>query len=343
MRLYIDKENIKSFLKLYKENRANCYPCLKMIKKYFKIYFNISRKDFYSDEVCKIFANYLTMGANGDINHSYLGDSGHKEIRRPINVVDFNNEVFGEDASSVYLLDDPNIEKLEDSGNFLVGKVGREMDVLSRLMIGEDEEMLYELKLSPIEDYFNNKLWSGLDKVPMPCSDIIIVDSFLLQNSKLYSNNIVSLLDKLTEEVRASKVNIVLFCLKDNNPQDPVYYNDVINLIKYEFSKVYVDASVSIVVLDKKDEFKNHDRKIFTNYLYYESGPTLNFYDSNGVLTTYGDQFTVNSLVYTKHYTIATKFLDRMQNLITSIKNRSKSGSIYNDGTPISSHYLTFS
>lgn len=332
MRLYIDKRNIESLMKSASSDPVRFDACNMMLKKHFDMRLNLTLHDFSSSELCMMWSNTLLDG-RGANNIHFCSDSNPVFPPRPIDTASFDQNFDAEESSSVFLLDENEVLELAHKGNFLIAGPGEELDTLSRLMIG-DEDNRYIQSL-PIKTHFSDGNWSGLDNAVLPCSDIIISDSYILSNKKLLNNNLISLLMELTERVRNSAVNIIIFSLKEtedheHNKIEPEWAS-VRHYIKKALKDIGIDARVTFVAPASETEFGEHDRTAFTNYLYYMPGATLNFYNSRGALTTRGRHFHVQSSAHSEFYQEAVSFIADMQKIVDEIHNGTKAGIIEKD------------
>lgn len=344
MRLYIDKNNIESFIRSINSMPAEFEKCNLMLKKHFDMHLNLSKDDFAQSELCMSWANTLLDGRGKNIIHF---DAPNKVFpQRPIDSTTFGGGFDEQQNCSVYLLEDYSVAStLEAKGNYLVGEVGKEINTLLQLIIGDEDE-LYTLSL-PIRQHFSEGSWSGLSDAVLPCTDIIITDGYILSNPSLYKTNLVPLIKKLTTRVTYTRINIVIFCLrstKDTKGNEHIPdWSNIRLLIKNELIAEGIDAYITFVVSDSTRDFKEHDRTIFTNYLYYASGATMNFYDKNGIFTSDGRHFTVHSQAKETYFVEAHNFLQDMQSLIIDIINKKKKGLINKDNAQKLSNFLHFS
>ena len=131
-----------------------------------------------------------------------------------------------------------------------------------------------------------------------PCTDIIIADQFIFSSPELYQKNIYSLIRALCSKVKNSHVNIVIFTLKSNynkltstefEPDWDTIYSKIRKCAEKHssFKVTFVTAS--------KQTLEEHDRTIFTNYKYFSSGDSYNYFDSNDVRITNGRNLHAHS------------------------------------------------
>lgn len=301
-------------------------------------------EDFARNALFMTWENTLLDGRGYNKKISFA-DKPNFKVRpvRPFNADSFNMGFDKEDYSAVFLLESESTTILEELGNYLVGSIGNELGTLKKLVIGDEDE-LYSQTLIPIEKFFSSGKWEGLNNSILPCSDIIIADSYLLSNAKLYNTNLIALLRKVTKQVVYSTVNIVIFCLLEKDKNGDLIYPDyeyVRELIKSKLRESDIDAVVTFITSYSKEDFKEHDRTFCTNYIYCTSGPGFTIYDSRGKLTTRGRTFHIHSCA--KHYQLMLDFIKDMQSLISDIEQGTRKGMINRDNYAESCNLLHFS
>lgn len=203
MNVYIDKANIVSFLQQYKDKRFQ--SCNQMLKEQCDMNFNFSKNELLSDKIhgreVIAWLTTLSSGMKGEVVW---------EVKFPDRPLKSNCHISftREQLCSVYLLDDEKVDNVLEKGIILIAKVGSEIDVLSNLFF-------------PNKQYQKNifrqlSSWKDLATYISPCTDIIIVDQFLLSDVSLLESNIYTLVERLCSLAHHSKLNIVLFTLKEN-------------------------------------------------------------------------------------------------------------------------------
>lgn len=346
MKLYIDKKNIESFVLSAKTSIQEFNLCNNMLKKHFDMHLNVSKEEFFDSPLCMAWSNSLLEGC-GEGKRDIIHFDGPNNIfpHRPINPTYFSNGFDMEQHMAVYLLDDKDVSPLREHGNYIVGGVGYETETLHQLIIG-DEDQLYTQEL-PLKKHFSQGNWEGLNESILPCSDIIISDPYILSNKSLYSTNLIPLLQKISQQVVYTSVNIVIFCLssttdKKGNVYAPIW-SDVRNLIKDKLNQVDIEANVTFVAAATEKDFGEHDRTLCTNYMLYTPGKGFNIYDTQGKLTENGRYFHVHSSAKSEHFSDVLNYIADMQSLIDDIENSRKTGIIEKDSAPKLSNFLHFS
>lgn len=313
MNVYIDKNNIVSFLQQNKDKRF--LPCNQMLKEECDINFNFSKKELLSDpknghEVLA-WLTTLSAGMKGKVEWNI------KFPDRPLKTNCYNS--FSQDQlCSIYLLDDDKIDKLLAKGILLLAKPGKEIDVLSNLCFPQKQ---YQKNI-----FRQLSSWNGLGNYLSPCTDIVIADQFLLSDATLYESNIYTLVNTLCSLAKNSKVNIVIFTLKEyyDKVTKQTFVPDWNKILGEMSSKIKSDVGMSpniVIVTASKENLQEHDRSIFTNYKFYSSGDTMNYFDSTGKKITNGRTFNVYSLIDSDNRSDAQDFLSKMQSVYDSIHN----------------------
>lgn len=313
MNVYIDKSNIISFLQQYKDKRFQ--SCNQMLKEQFDMNFNFSKKELLADKTHfnEVFAwlKTLSSGMTGKIEWNVKFPS------RPLKT-NCHTNFTPEQLCSVYLLDDEKIDKLLSKGILLLAKPGQELDTLSNLCFKNKQ---YQKNI-----FRKLTSWQVLENYISPCTDIVLVDQYLFSDETLQESNIYVLLESLCSLAHDSRVNIIIFTLKEVYDKDAKrtfvprwdkILEDIFRKIEY---KVGMSPNI-VIVTASKDSLKEHDRSIFTNYKLYFSGDTMNYFNSTGTKITNGRTFNVYSLVDSENKLDAQDFLDKMQTVYDKIKS----------------------
>lgn len=348
MEIYFDISNLESYIKTYYSDKAYFAEHNKMLTKHLDVFLNMSFEQIKSSMICLEWVKEIMQ--NGKNLPKCIGNAQFPP--RPLPLRDTGHlDIASKKHSAVYCLDCEEVPELREKGNYLVGSIGEECDVIGSLLFDDDQ---YSKSL-PTRRHFSRGLpWSALFNYTLPCTDLIITDSYVLCNEYIYSNNILPFIDQMLDRLRDTHVNIVLFGLegfnskkKDSNGM-PIYitpkWEDIRARIKARLIPKNITANISFVVLKDESNFKQHDRHIFANYIYYTPGACLNFYNNADEFTSNGDSFTLLSLAKKDHYEEAFDFIDYMQLIINEIRSDARSGQVIAEPNPISnlSNYLTF-
>lgn len=215
--------------------------------------------------------------------------------------------------SAVYLINDEKLSLLKDKHQYLVSNFGEELEVLAQLWFDDRQ---YTKNVFPELDS-----WAKLMDYQSPCSDIIICDQYIIKNESLLDFNLYKLLLQLCYSSTQSKMNIVIFTLKETNGCQCVDCSILKNKIQQILEeKTGLKPNVAIIT-GSSQKLGEHDRTIFTNYKLYNSGDSFNYFDSKGSKITDGRFFHVHSLVSKDNESTACLFLKDMQILYDNIKN----------------------
>lgn len=315
MNIYIDKPNLLSVVRSAK--KENYSDCMRMLKDNFTIFFTFAKKDIVSLEQndkqdVMQWLTQMVSGINNDNREPIKWESLFPE--RPLNFSTFTSE----QLSSVYCLSkssDPKLESYTQRGNLIIVSEGQEIEALSNLFI---DSLQYTKNI-----FHKINSWSDIEKYISPCTDIIITDLYIFSSPDLYQQNIYTLIRSLCGKLRNSRVNIVIFTLKSNF--------DKTSKIEFEpdwdtiYSKIrkcadkHSSLNVTFVTASKQT-LEEHDRTIFTNYKYFASGDSYNYFDSNGLKITNGRYLHAHSHADKDNEADSKIFVKDMQKIIDNIK-----------------------
>ncbi len=326
MQVYFDKENLISFLKERKDSRFKY--CEETLLNHCHIFMNFPKEELLEDsdenEMIKDWMKSCTDGFDTETWHW-----GCFFPLRPIksNVAKTFTPL---QHSAVYLINDEKLSLLKDKHQYLVSDLGKELEVLAQLWFDDRQ---YTKNIFP---ELNN--WSKLMDYQSPCSDIIICDQYIIKNESLLDFNLYKLLLQLCYSSTQSKMNIVIFTLKEFNGCRSVDCSIIKNKIQQILEeKTGLKPNVAIIT-GSSQKLGEHDRTIFTNYKLYNSGDSFNYFNSKGEIITKGRFFHVYSLVSKDNKVTACLFLKDMQILYDNIKNTAPDN-IYK-GTACKCNYL---
>lgn len=326
MKIYIDKPNLLSVIRSAKEDKYN--DCMRMLKNYFKIFFTFEKDDIKSFENIdkQDVMGWLTQMTSG------IGSDNIDPIKwgsvfpkRPLDISSFSVD----NLSSVYLLskeNDPKLETMSKKGNLIIASEGQEIEAISSLLFDDfqfTEHIFYRINC-----------WADLEKYASPCTDIIICDPYLFSSPDLYQSNIYSLIKALTRTIKNTKVNIVIITLKSNhnrltNTDFEPNWDSIYSKIR-KCAEKYSSFNVTFVTASK-DTLDEHDRTIFTNYKYFTSGDSYNYFNSSGEKITKGRNLHVHSRVGNANTDSSLIFLSDMQRIIDRIKGKGNDSLIKKD------------
>ena len=314
MELYIDKENLKSFI-LSRET-DEYLDCLRMIMRQLHVVYNMS-KDTLKDDPELLHWVLCVSEGRGDSEEK---DSFLTEIfpLRPIKSNSYS-EWDRKKLTSVYLIDDIDSQKLKNRGCVLLGDTGEEQSVLLRLFCGKDYAYhhLYDLQKN-----FNS--WSQLnnDDQNLPCTDIVLNDRYIFENQfDLVKYNIDSLLSVLAENVR-NRINVVFYTLHQS--LDTFGVDKATRIIKSALeSKTGIKPNITFVTSNDKLLIP-HDRFIITNYRLIRSGDSFLYFNTKGEKCTNGGSLDIDSLANHETYVFVESLLEKLQSSYSEISRKNK-------------------
>lgn len=314
MTVYFDKANLEAFLRARQDPAFSDVE--RMLLRQLDIRFNFSKEQMRAGPAADVlakFAGLLTSGREPGLNTSF-SDVPHP--RRPL--AQNTHTQFEHENRPIILVDDERAAAYRDTQACLVGEVGEEVAVLHRLQKpGGDYE--FETKLYIGEPEFRS--WEQLRPHCLPCYDVIISDRYLLlQDDDTIRANYSKLLQNLLYDKRI-KVNIVLIVLRRSGKQEVnLKFEQLKKLTKDAIEKLTGKAPNFTLVWANDTKTVRHDRHIITNYQWFQSGDTFNYFSASGALLTEGDTLTINSLARTKNRRGADLILSRFQARIDNVQ-----------------------
>lgn len=311
MNAYFDFTNLLSLI--HSANDSRYEDCMRMIKDNFNIKFTFKRDAIEKaskddkDDIMQWFTN-MASGKGNLTWDSYFPHSPVKmdEIKKIPN------------NSSVYCLDENNRQDLDafiNKGIVIVGKIGSELNALSGLLVYSNQYT------KNVFDSIVN--WDCIKEYTSPCTDIIIVDQFILSLPELYEYNLYKLVKCLAEKSKNEKVNIVIVTLKEvyDKKTRTKYIPDWDAIYTKLRAQVNKKCRPNITFVTSTSKYLEHDRTIFTNYKTFASGDTYNYFNSNGDKITDGRWLHVHSLADAGNMEDAKRLLDDIQKLINDMKS----------------------
>jgi len=316
MYLYIDIENLLSLIKAHKDPLYN--DCIKVIQKQLSVFFNFSKKDFKDDEMLLAWFQLLSEGVGKTNLFSYLDE--HKFPPRPL-TKDCHVGFSANKLSSIYLLNDADIEFAKKEGALLIGSVGEEIITFNKIFLQQnDYDFHKDLKIG--DTHFTK--WDDGNKFALPLTDIIFIDSYILTDSSLIETNFIKLLQVLATNSR-TLINITLYA---NNKHISIAFASLHKKVIESVEKITgVKPNFTMILYSdqrSQESLAEHDRTIFTNYVRIKSGDTYNYFNSAGKVITKGREISYISLGKKENHDLANKLLVDLQKNIDFIKSNSK-------------------
>lgn len=312
MELYIDINNLKSFIK--SKDSDDFDDCKRMLRRQLHVVYNFDKEMLKSEPILQQFVTMISEGRGLSEESDKFLPSTAIFPERPIKANSYINWNWRE-LSSVYLIDDLDSRKLKNKGCVLLGETGEELSILMKLFCGMDYDFhhLYDLQKN-----FNS--WEQLtaDNQTLPCTDIIINDRYLFANTyDLVECNLRPLLTVLAGNVK-NRINVVVFTK---------------NKTLLEFGKDKADAifkktlekstgmkpNVTFVTSNDNDKIP-HDRFIITNYRLIRSGDSFLYFDTKGKKITNGGALDIDSMANHETYTFVQSLLEKLQTSYDSIR-----------------------
>ena len=323
MKAYFDIENLSSFARSSAKERFS--DCFRMLKSHFDIILNFPKNRLREYPELMMWITKMADGARGSV--SFLNDN----VFPPRPLKSNTHKAFNkEQLSAVYLLNDERINSIASNGTIMYAGVGNEVETLSILIKDEDYSFDRELQIKKLRSWDE-----ALNGHVVPTTDIIIQDRYILSDESLYNTNLYSLIGTLCQKVHNTSVNIIIFTLYSFQQFTPEW-GRIRSRIKSLVKGIAGQEPKVTFVLQHR--MKEHDRIIFTNYQYFVSGDSFNYFDSHGDVITGGEFLRIQSMARNEYFTNAMAFIDRMQDIINNLKDINPDGIKFDK----SSLYLQF-
>ena len=305
MNLYIDKENISSLINGRKNKLYN--DCVKTIQKQLSVFFNFYKKELREDENLLAWFQNLTEGVGESNSFIFLDDTTFP--KRPLSA---DSYLFfsSKQLSSVYLINDPNINALKNEGSVIVGGPGEEFEIFNMLFLMRgDYDFHRSFKIGGVE--FNK--WSDIKKYSLPLTDIIFVDPYILADVSRISSNLINYLKVLAGDAKCC-INIVIYV---KSGEIAIKFSALKKLIKDGILELTgIEPNFTLIKYTYIKDVKSlaeHDRTIFTNYFRINSGDTFNYFDSNDKVITNGREVNYSSFGKKENHILADLLLTDLQ------------------------------
>lgn len=304
--------DIQNFISYVKSHDRDCDRMLKGIDVQFNFTKDELKERAKDNPEILSWVTTMTDGVKG--NRSYNGDRVFPS--RPLKGnthISFDRD----QLSAVYLIDDERVETIKNQGSILCVGVGEEVYALSSLF---NEDNQYDDML----DVGEMKAWDDIQPYVLPVTDIIISDRYLFSvDERTYQSNLYSMLSVLCSKVKNATVHIVIFtlprCRDSKNKTDYIpNWNQIKADIKSKIKARVGQMPQVTFVLSSELE---HDRTVFTNYRFYNSGDSLNLFGPGKVISS-GRYFHIKSMAKRGTYDIMMKFISDMQDKIDEVRNR---------------------
>lgn len=312
MELYIDINNLKSFIK--SKDSDDFDDCKRMLRRQLHVVYNFEKEMLKSEPILQQFVTMISEGRGLSEESDKFLPSTAIFPERPIKANSYSNWNWRE-LSSVYLIDDIDSRKLKNKGCVLLGETGEELSILMKLFCGMDYDFhhLYDLQ----KNFYS---WEQLtaDNQTLPCTDIIINDRYLFANTyDLVECNLRPLLSVLAGNVK-NRINVVVFTKNKTllefgkDKADAIFKNTL-------FKVTGMKPNVTFVTSNDNDKIP-HDRFIITNYRLIRSGDSFLYFDTKGKKITNGGALDIDSMANHETYTFVQSLLEKLQASYDDIK-----------------------
>ena len=252
MRLYIDKENVESLVKGRKDNLALYTDMSNYIKKGMIVQYNFSKEELLKSQYLQAW--FATVSGDGvKSKPEFCPPKDIFPSPRPVKSNFLSNQ--GSDAyRSIYLLCmDNNISKsIQDKQYVLIGNVGEEYDVIEKLSLLDDKEIL------------TNSIGSWNEYCPkLPLTDIILCDEHYFNDKYVYKKNQNEILTSLCQTPK-NQINVVIIT-KEGEIDPAIDIEEECKNIKNQISSIsgISKGKCKVTVLTTR---KTHSRHLITNY-----------------------------------------------------------------------------
>ncbi len=315
MDLYIDKENLKSFIHLRSEDDFD--DCLRMIRRQLHVIYNMDKSVFRDDP--ELTQWLLRMGEGRGASEET--DTFNNDLF-PLRPIKSNSYIEWDrkELSAVYLIDDLNTIKLKNKGCVLLGDIGEELRVLLKLFCGRDYDYhhLYDLQKN-----FNS--WEQLvdENQMLPCTDIIINDRYLFNDDfMLVEYNLYRMLKAIVNNVK-NKVNVVVYTQNDSIRNFGI--DKATSIIKSAIEKTTsMKPNITYVTSGAKPTKIPHDRFVITNYRLIRSGDSFIYFNTKGEKITKGGSLDIDSLAKYETYVFVNSLLESLQSIYNDLYRLNK-------------------
>ena len=315
MDLYIDKENLKSFIHLRSEDDFD--DCLRMIRRQLHVIYNMDKSVFRDDP--EMTQWLLRMGEGRGASEET--DTFNNDLF-PLRPIKSNSYIEWDrkELSAVYLIDDLNTIKLKNKGCVLLGDIGEELRVLLKLFCGRDYDYhhLYDLQKN-----FNS--WEQLvdENQMLPCTDIIINDRYLFNDDfMLVEYNLYRMLKAIVNNVK-NKVNVVVYTQNDSIRNFGI--DKATSIIKSAIEKTTsMKPNITYVTSGAKPTKIPHDQFVITNYRLIRSGDSFIYFNTKGEKITKGGSLDIDSLAKYETYVFVNSLLESLQSIYNDLYRLNK-------------------
>lgn len=309
MRLYIDKENLLSYLSQKKDKRY--LFCTILLQNQLDITFNFAKKEGLKDDTIQHFLASFSEGAGFEETKRDFLDTEKSFPSRPIKG-NLCSSLSPEQLSSVYLINDEKVNHLKSQGYIMIGGIGEELDLLGSLWY-EDYQFSTPKSIDEITS------WKDLDSYINPCMDIVMIDGFIFKDATLLKSNLYPLINVLSSKGKLKRVNVVIVSTEMfQTGEIRTSYETVLKELKKSIEATTgIKPNVTIATLPQND--RRHDRHVITNYNRFTSGDSFVYLGSDGSQISRGDDVSIISLASQTYKRQTDKILGKVQERLNKI------------------------
>lgn len=302
MNAYFDISNLRSLAK--SGGHQDFKSCTDMLRHNYNLCFNFS-KDLLAKEKKQAQQSIMNLlkllTRNRGNSESIIWN--HSFPPRPL-TAELYSSLTNEQLTSLYFLEDGNINAMKQHGCLIFAIEGDEIKALSNLSI--------EGEYLPTKKYHIRKMcnWKVIEDNVCPCTDIIIIDPYIFSQSDiLYEYNSYKIIEHLSKN-NNYEVDVVIFTLKDNP------FSTIERQLK---ERIGEKLKLTFVIIPE-GKLKEHDRTIITNYKMFDSGDSFTYFDDRGNNLSHGRWLHVNSHGNREIRELSLQYLRDLQLLIDDRK-----------------------
>jgi mRNA-degrading endonuclease RelE of RelBE toxin-antitoxin system len=308
MVVYFDKENYLNYLKESRKTQIGL-DTLRMIKNQLVVHLNFELNDL--DEYEFILHQEFEEGVSVDFRLS----KGIDKITRPLNRDSFPSK------RGIYLLNE-DVQGIKKLHNVLIGSVHEEIDVLKKLIIGEDYSFHLEKRIGT--EILPNQ---HLDILSFPFSTLVIIDRYLFKgpipggNIDLYEYNLDKILKTIFREKRSNSRLIFVFQINirvaktDRNYDEGPDIDTLAAKIRKVVHKHCPSPELFFIAVPQGYIDDEHDRWILSNYLRIKSGDSLIYFNSRDEITSDSKTVDFYSLARRDYRKVNKDILDKINDI----------------------------
>lgn len=169
----------------------------------------------------------------------------------------------------------------------------------------------------------NFRSWNQLDDYLIDFSDVILIDSFILNNEETYDANLYEIIRRISNKAKGKEGSINLLLITALKKED--IKNDINTRLYKKIKEEFIDKEIQnvkfgIVFLGETDFPKEHDRTILFNFLRIKSGDSFVYFSTNGEYLTKGTDIDFFKLTRLDYYNAYKAVIEDVSSKIKIIK-----------------------